>query len=85
MIGHELFKILGEETRFDIVHFLASGKNRTCAELSEKFPHLSQPTLSHHFKVLADSDVIFVEKIGTSCVYSLNNALLKKAGVDLGK
>ena len=85
MKGYELFKILGEETRFEIVRFLANVKERTCAELSEKFPHLSQPTLSHHFKVLADADVILVKKKGTAHSYSLNRALLEKAGVALGK
>jgi DNA-binding transcriptional ArsR family regulator len=81
MKSFELFKVLGDETRFHIVEFLAERKNGTCGEISEKFPHLSQPTLSHHFKVLSDAEIIFVEKQGTACLYTLNKALLKKSGI----
>jgi ArsR family transcriptional regulator, arsenate/arsenite/antimonite-responsive transcriptional repressor len=83
MKRHELFKILGDETRFDIVSYLADLRERSCAELSEKFPHLSQPTLSHHYKVLADADVIVVRKEGTSCRYTLKRETLDDAGVTL--
>ena len=85
MKAHELFKVLGEETRFEIVRFLSHKNERTCAELSEKFPHLSQPTLSHHFKVLADAGIIDVTKEGTAHTYRLNAELLKKAGIEVEK
>lgn len=85
MKTHELLKILGEETRYDIVRFLSEKNPRSCAELSEKFPHLSQPTISHHFKVLAEAGLIEVEKEGTAHTYTLNTALLTKAGIEMGK
>lgn len=85
MKTHELLKILGEETRYEIVRFLSEKNERSCAELSEKFPHLSQPTVSHHFKVLADAGIIDVKKEGTAHTYHLNTQLLKKAGIEIGK
>ena len=85
MKTYELLKVLGEETRFEIVRFLSHKNERSCAELSEKFPHLSQPTLSHHFKVLAEAGIIDVTKEGTAHTYRLNAELLKKAGIDVGK
>ena len=48
--------------------------------LSEKFTDLSQPTMSHHFKILADAEILVVEKNGTEKSYSLNTKNLKKNG-----
>lgn len=81
----EIFKILGEETRFEIVQFLASVQESSCGDLSKHFPKLSQPTLSHHFKVLADAGIISVKKEGTSHIYNLNRLSLKKLGIEIGK
>ncbi len=85
MKTYELLKVLGEETRYEIVRFLSLKNERSCAELSEKFPHLSQPTLSHHFKVLAEAGIIDVKKEGTAHIYRLNTPLLQNAGIVVRK
>jgi ArsR family transcriptional regulator len=38
---------------------------------------ISQPTLSHHLKKLADADVIEVERRGKWAYYSLNDQALE--------
>ncbi|MFZ2253310.1 MAG: metalloregulator ArsR/SmtB family transcription factor [Minisyncoccia bacterium] len=85
MKKYEVFKILGEETRFEIVQFLSGVKASSCGDLSKHFPKLSQPTLSHHFKVLADAGIISVIKDGTSHIYNLNHSFLKKLGIEIRK
>ncbi len=73
-------KALADETRLSIVEKLSNYPSLQCSELSEKF-HLSQPTLSHHFKKLMNADIIIAKKKGTQMLYSLNKKLLKELGI----
>lgn len=82
---YEIFKILSDKTRLEIVEFLSTKKEGSCADLSKRFKNLSQPTMSHHFKVLAKAGIISVRKEGTSHIYSLNKTCLKKLGLDVSK
>ncbi len=79
----KIFKTLGDETRLQIVIKLFKKGEMSCKEVSEYFTHLTQPTISHHFKVLEENEIINVRKDGTSHFYSLNKANLKKSGIDL--
>lgn len=79
-----IFKALSDPTRLKIASFLAKHGQVSCSELSKKFP-LSQPTLSHHYKKLADAGILEVSKEGVSHSYRINHELLKEAGVDLKK
>lgn len=79
----EIFKNLSDKTRFEIVLKLFKKGEMSCKDVSESFKNLTQPTISHHFKVLEKAKVIMVRKEGTAHFYSLNKECLKKAGVDL--
>jgi ArsR family transcriptional regulator len=81
----EIFKALSDETRLSIVLYLAKKKMASCKDISEKFASLSQPTMSHHFKVLAEAGVLIVEKNSTERIYSLDMKNLKGAGLDVNK
>ena len=86
MSGHmKIFKALADETRLQVVRFLAQKKECSCGEVSTRFPKLTQPTLSHHFKILAEAKIITVRKEGTARVYALNRQALFVAGVDARK
>lgn len=78
-----VFKTLGDETRLLITLKLFKKGEMSCKQVSESFKDLSQPTISHHFKVLEKAGIISVRKEGTSNFYSLNKETLKKSGVDL--
>ncbi len=80
-----IFKVLGDETRLQIVSFLARKKGATCKEISEHFPDHAQPTMSHHFKVLAEAQVVIVTKHGTERHYTLNTPVLERVGILPGK
>ena len=81
----EVFKILADKTRLQIVLTLYPEQEISCAEVSAKFKKLTQPTLSHHFKMLAKAGLMNVRKDGTANFYSLNKKLFKENGIDLSK
>ncbi|MDZ5016676.1 metalloregulator ArsR/SmtB family transcription factor, partial [Clostridium perfringens] len=67
----KIFKALGEINRVKIVDMLATGEKCACLIL-ESF-HFTQPTLSHHMKVLMDCGLVKCRKEGTWIYYSLDN------------
>lgn len=69
-----LFKALGDPARVKIVNLLATTDAPAC--VCELLPHvgLSQPTVSHHLKKLADAGLLRRERRGTWAYYSLDPA-----------
>jgi len=60
-----VLKALSDPTRLDIFRRIAAGKGPVCVcRLTERFP-VSQPTISHHLKVLREAGLVTVEKRGT--------------------
>lgn len=82
---NQIFKALGDETRLEIVCFLAKKGCASCKDISEKFPRLTQPTMSHHFKVLIEVGILSLEKNGTENKYSLKIKNLESVGIDVKK
>lgn len=66
-----IFKALSDINRLKIVHMLAEDEKCAC-ELLESF-NFTQPTLSHHMKVLMECGLVNSRKKGTWNHYSLNN------------
>lgn len=69
----KILKALGEINRIKIVDMLSSGEKCACIIL-ESF-RFTQPTLSHHMKVLMDSGIVKCRKEGTWIHYSLDKEL----------
>lgn len=65
-------KALGDENRLEIVQMLSDGEKCGC-HLLQRF-EITQPTLSHHMKVLVDCGLVNDRKEGKWHHYSLNNA-----------
>ena len=63
------FKALADPTRVAIVSRLAAGECCVC-DLNEAFD-LSQPTISHHLKVLRDAGLVESSRDGTLAYYRL--------------
>lgn len=72
-INIKILKALGEINRLKIVDMLSSGEKCACIIL-ENF-HFTQPTLSHHMKVLMESGIVKYRKEGTWIYYSLDKEL----------
>ena len=56
-----IIKALTDENRLAILHMLQDGSKCACVILEEL--HITQPTLSHHMKVLCDCGLVKAEKI----------------------
>lgn len=63
-------KALGDPNRLQIVGMLSEGEKCAC-KLLERFG-ITQPTLSHHMKILCECGLVEVRRDGKWCHYSLN-------------
>jgi ArsR family transcriptional regulator, arsenate/arsenite/antimonite-responsive transcriptional repressor len=73
-----LFKALGDETRLEILGLLAAAPDGPlCACDIEAHFDLSQPTISHHLKVLRDAGVVTGERRGTWVHYAIDPDTLR--------
>lgn len=84
--GTVLLRALADENRARIVHILASGELCAC-EILHYFD-ISQPTLSHHLNVLADSGLVIARPEGKWTHYSLDRetfAFLERYITDLSR
>jgi ArsR family transcriptional regulator, arsenate/arsenite/antimonite-responsive transcriptional repressor len=66
----EIFKALADPTRVAIVSRLASGEACCVCDLTDSF-ELSQPTVSHHLRILRDAGLVESERRGTFAYYWL--------------
>lgn len=65
-----LFKALCDENRLQILRLLRSGEKCACKLLEEM--KITQPTLSHHMKILCDSGIVTGRKEGKWMHYSIS-------------
>ena len=65
-----IFKAFCDENRIRIVKLLRSGEKCGCHLLEEL--SVSQPTLSHHMKILCDSGIVVGRKEGKWMHYSIS-------------
>lgn len=62
---------LSDKHRLTILQEISKNKDISCSELNDII-HLSQPTVSHHIKILSESGVINVDKEGKCLKFSIN-------------
>ena len=73
-----IFKAFCDENRIKIINLLRSGEKCACKLLEEI--NVTQPTLSHHMKILCDAEIVVGRKEGKWTHYSLS-----KKGVEQAK
>ena len=71
-------KALGDENRVTILQMLMDGEKCGC-KLLEAF-EITQPTLSHHMKILCDSGLVDARKDGKWSHYSVNRDVVREFG-----
>ena len=64
-----IFKALSDENRIRILKILHGGEKCACQLLDEL--NISQPTLSHHMKMLCDVGIVVGRKEGKWTYYSI--------------
>ena len=65
----QIFKALCDENRVQIMKLLRTGEKCACKLLEEL--NISQPTLSHHMKILCDSGLVIGRKEGKWMHYAI--------------
>ena len=72
-----IFKAFCDENRVRILQLLQNGEKCACRLLEEM--NITQPTLSHHMKILCDSGIVKGRKEGKWIHYSISPEGVEKA------
>ncbi|MCI9412505.1 MAG: winged helix-turn-helix transcriptional regulator [Eubacterium sp.] len=72
-----IFKAFCDENRIRIIKLLRSGEKCACRLLEEI--KVTQPTLSHHMKILCDAGIVIGRKEGKWTHYSISEKGVKQA------
>ena len=75
-------KALADPTRIGIVNCLANAGEACVCNLTDSFG-LSQPTISHHLKILREAGLIEAERRGTWSYYRLNRPAVAELALAL--
>jgi len=72
---NDAFKALADPTRREILRLLRR-REMTAGELAERFD-MTKPTMSHHFAVLKEADLVTSRREGQTIWYGLNTTVLE--------
>ena len=72
---NKAFKALGDSTRREILGLLRHGE-MTAGDLAEQFD-MTKPSMSHHFAVLKEADLITSRRDGQQIWYGLNTTVVQ--------
>jgi ArsR family transcriptional regulator, arsenate/arsenite/antimonite-responsive transcriptional repressor len=70
-----VLRALSDPNRFRMVQEIAGARELSCGQVVERF-NLSQPTISHHMKILTEADVLSVRREGQHAFISVNHAIV---------
>lgn len=71
----DAFKAIADPTRREILRLLRKGE-MTAGALAECFD-MTKPTMSHHFAVLREADLVTQRREGQTLWYALNTTVLE--------
>lgn len=75
MSSNRAFKALADPTRREILSLLRNGE-KTAGELAQHFD-MSKPSMSHHFAVLKEADLITSRREAQQIWYALNTTVVQ--------
>ena len=73
--SNAVFKAIADPARREILRLLGR-REMTASEVAENFA-FTKPTLSHHFAVLKEADLISSRREGQTIWYSINTSVLE--------
>ncbi|MCR5329802.1 MAG: autorepressor SdpR family transcription factor [Lachnospiraceae bacterium] len=76
MAGSNVFKVLSDEQRRQILEILKEG-NKSAGELAEKL-EISPAALSYHLKLLKEAELVTEYRKGNFIYYELNTSVLQE-------
>jgi DNA-binding transcriptional ArsR family regulator len=74
---NQVFKAISDPTRRRVLQLLREGP-MSAGDISDQF-NVSKPTMSAHFAVLKEADLVHAEKSGKSVIYYLKLSVLEEA------
>lgn len=75
MALNDVFKALADPTRREILKLLRSG-DMSAGDLATKFD-MTKPSMSHHFTVLKQADLVTTRRDGQQIIYALNTTVMQ--------
>jgi ArsR family transcriptional regulator, arsenate/arsenite/antimonite-responsive transcriptional repressor len=70
-----VLKAVGHPKRFRMIQEIGAAGELSCGQIGERFD-LSQPTISHHLKILVEAGVLVVREAGQHRIVSVNQPLI---------
>ena len=75
MSMNEVFRALADPTRREILRLLRHGE-LSAGELAEHFD-MTKPSMSHHFGILKQADLVTTRREGQQIIYALNTTVMQ--------
>jgi ArsR family transcriptional regulator len=75
-VPRDVFQALADPTRRQILRMLNERPEMSAGEIAEVFD-ISAPSVSHHFNVLKEADLISQRKAGQQILYSMNTTVVQ--------
>jgi DNA-binding transcriptional ArsR family regulator len=75
-MSNSVFKALADPTRRQILRMLNRRPEMSAGEIAEAFD-ISAPSVSHHFNVLKEADLVSTRRQGQQILYSLNTTVVE--------
>jgi DNA-binding transcriptional ArsR family regulator len=83
-MDRDVFSALADPTRRQVLDLL-SRRERAAGELGSAFPHISQPGMSRHLRVLREAGLVKVRRDRRLRVYSLRSERLAEVDAWISK
>jgi DNA-binding transcriptional ArsR family regulator len=80
----DVFAALVDPTRRQVLDLL-SRRERAAGELGQAFPHISQPGMSRHLRVLREAGLVHVRRVRRHRYYSLRSERLAEVDAWISK
>ncbi len=81
MSTNEVFRALADPTRREILRLLRQGE-LSAGQLAQHFD-MSKPSMSHHFSLLKQADLVTTRRDGQQILYALNTTVMQDLAVVL--
>ena len=75
MALNDVFRALADPTRREILKLLRTG-DMSAGELAKKFD-MTKPSMSHHFTVLKQAELVTTRRDGQQIIYALNTTVMQ--------
>jgi DNA-binding transcriptional ArsR family regulator len=76
MAHNQVFKALADPTRREILRLLGKGE-MTAGQLADRFD-MTKPSMSHHFAVLKEAELVSTRREGQQIFYALNATVMQE-------